>query len=340
MNTERLLAQVTSAGPRLSDAGRTGGVSVRLCWGTVLMYRGCGSLCERRDGCWRGTPGDEDTVDDPEELIEQVRRAREQERDETTAYGDDAAGSDDDLTVAGQQAPTPPAPGSDLDDESTIAPDPAVLRRLRSETRAATEPAPPDDDATVVRGTTAPRHSGDAPPHERDVPSAAPSPEFAAPTQPASPSISWLAKRGTSSRRLWTAIAPVAAVAVAIGLLAGLLLADRTDSPTGATPTAATELQAEPDRTDTATATAGDELDRTGRGTQDETRAITFTTEAAIATINEDDDEAGDGETQVHSPPVVFTAITAGRGHTCGLRTDGTAICWGQNDYGQADPPT
>ena len=35
-----------------------------------------------------------------------------------------------------------------------------------------------------------------------------------------------------------------------------------------------------------------------------------------------------------------FTAITAGDEHSCGIRTDGTAQCWGPNNYdGQADAP-
>ena len=34
-----------------------------------------------------------------------------------------------------------------------------------------------------------------------------------------------------------------------------------------------------------------------------------------------------------------FSTITAGWDHTCGLRTDGTITCWGNNNYGQADAP-
>ena len=34
-----------------------------------------------------------------------------------------------------------------------------------------------------------------------------------------------------------------------------------------------------------------------------------------------------------------FTAIDAGAAHTCGLRGDGSAVCWGNNDTGQATPP-
>ena len=35
----------------------------------------------------------------------------------------------------------------------------------------------------------------------------------------------------------------------------------------------------------------------------------------------------------------VFTAVSAGGVHTCGLRTDGTVACWGSNPSGAATPP-
>jgi len=31
--------------------------------------------------------------------------------------------------------------------------------------------------------------------------------------------------------------------------------------------------------------------------------------------------------------------ISAGTNHTCGIQSDGTLICWGLNDEGQASPP-
>ncbi|MEO8551279.1 MAG: RCC1 repeat-containing protein, partial [Kofleriaceae bacterium] len=34
-------------------------------------------------------------------------------------------------------------------------------------------------------------------------------------------------------------------------------------------------------------------------------------------------------------PPACSTHVTAGRGHSCAVRTDGTVWCWGQNDSGQ-----
>ena len=41
----------------------------------------------------------------------------------------------------------------------------------------------------------------------------------------------------------------------------------------------------------------------------------------------------------VNAPDGTYTAVTAGWKHSCGLRTNGTIICWGNNDDGQADAP-
>ena len=38
-------------------------------------------------------------------------------------------------------------------------------------------------------------------------------------------------------------------------------------------------------------------------------------------------------------PSGTFTSLSAGFGHTCGLRTDGAVACWGLNDQGEASPP-
>src|SRR5204863_431680 len=42
---------------------------------------------------------------------------------------------------------------------------------------------------------------------------------------------------------------------------------------------------------------------------------------------------------QATPPGGTFSAVSVGYQHTCGLRPDGTIACWGRNDYGQASPP-
>ncbi|MCY3963310.1 MAG: RCC1 domain-containing protein, partial [bacterium] len=39
------------------------------------------------------------------------------------------------------------------------------------------------------------------------------------------------------------------------------------------------------------------------------------------------------------TPAGAFTAIAAGSWHSCGIRADSTAECWGSNSDGQADAP-
>ena len=64
------------------------------------------------------------------------------------------------------------------------------------------------------------------------------------------------------------------------------------------------------------------------------------------------DDEGGDGMLTTQQPAVTgtptlakplpeaeFISVSAGEDHTCGVKGDGTVVCWGDNDYDQADPP-
>ena len=42
---------------------------------------------------------------------------------------------------------------------------------------------------------------------------------------------------------------------------------------------------------------------------------------------------------ELDAPSGAFTAVSAGRQHSCGLRIDGTVTCWGSNFHGQAVAP-
>ena len=41
---------------------------------------------------------------------------------------------------------------------------------------------------------------------------------------------------------------------------------------------------------------------------------------------------------QVDAPDGTFTAVSAGRDYSCGLNTDATITCWGDNRYILGDP--
>jgi len=48
---------------------------------------------------------------------------------------------------------------------------------------------------------------------------------------------------------------------------------------------------------------------------------------------------AADTYGQLEAAPGPFAALAVGEFHACGLRSDGQAVCWGNNNYGQATPP-
>ncbi len=47
----------------------------------------------------------------------------------------------------------------------------------------------------------------------------------------------------------------------------------------------------------------------------------------------------GDWDEPVVEAPGTFQSVSAGSRHFCGVRTDGVAVCWGDNRYGQATAP-
>ena len=52
--------------------------------------------------------------------------------------------------------------------------------------------------------------------------------------------------------------------------------------------------------------------------------------------------KAGPGRTRASSPAPSephFSQMTQGFGQTCGLRTNGTVVCWGNDIFGEAEPP-
>ena len=46
-----------------------------------------------------------------------------------------------------------------------------------------------------------------------------------------------------------------------------------------------------------------------------------------------------DTSDQAATPKGTFVSVSAGEDHTCGVKTDGTVACWGDDELGQATPP-
>ena len=76
----------------------------------------------------------------------------------------------------------------------------------------------------------------------------------------------------------------------------------------------------------------------TGDGDRGDTDAGVVTTlskqspRATADTVGVADTGGGEMKTE-------FAPVSAGDTHTCGLRGDGTIVCWGDNEFGQSMPP-
>ena len=72
-------------------------------------------------------------------------------------------------------------------------------------------------------------------------------------------------------------------------------------------------------------------------------KSITGSFPGHFCALREDDGSAfcwGPNDFGQASPPRdSFAVIDTGFDHTCALREDGTAVCWGHNEYGEARPP-
>ena len=75
-------------------------------------------------------------------------------------------------------------------------------------------------------------------------------------------------------------------------------------------------------------------------GVQFTQRAITICSLLLFATLPAPPARAAPApeETALNSPWFPGT-LSAGGYHTCGLRANGTLVCWGDNNYGQSSPP-
>ncbi len=61
--------------------------------------------------------------------------------------------------------------------------------------------------------------------------------------------------------------------------------------------------------------------------------------EGACAVSADDTDDDGDCDDADASIDICWASLSGGKFHTCGVKTDGSVECWGNNDYGQSTPP-
>ena len=135
----------------------------------------------------------------------------------------------------------------------------------------------------------------------------------------------------------------IAALAALAGLVIGILLADGSDPESASSDKGLSEPL---DSTPSDTADNDGEMSHfAARGAIVRSREGPVITAGYRHTCALRDDGAarcwGNNEYEQANPPSdAFAAITAGGLHTCGLRAEGSAQCWGNNDDGQTSPPS
>ena len=133
-------------------------------------------------------------------------------------------------------------------------------------------------------------------------------------------------------------------VLAVLASLFAILACSKDDS----TPAAQLSTEATATAQPTATATPQEASSEPAKDEQPSEPAAQLSAEAtatAQPTATATPQEAGSEPVKDEQPSdvqrvtVTFRAISSGEHHTCGLREDGSAVCWGDNRHGRASPP-
>ena len=267
---------------------------------------------------------DEDTLDEPEELLEQARNAaaKNQVPDEEPAGADDEAipahtgspltGLDDETIPAGRSVPSLLVG----DDDDTIDVDPGLIRRLR-EQRAQQQPTDPDQTSTKE------------------------------PTDPNN-----TARKPNRRRVIGAAATALIAATVTVVIILAIAISSPDNSPAspatvdpeptvGPTTTSAPETTVDPATTTTsAPETTVDPATTTTTAPEPEPAISAGSSHSCGVTVDGVAQCWGDnGDGRLDVPAGQFTAISTGSSHSCGVTVDGVAQCWGNSSSGRLDAP-
>ena len=129
-----------------------------------------------------------------------------------------------------------------------------------------------------------------------------------------------------TSRRAWSLLVALTAFMV-------LVSACGSDGSQTTAPEPASDTEAPPRTSDDTT--EAQEAEPSAALTDDDTPGAAQT----VAPPDDDPDAQITAAPSTPSPLYSFTAVSAGYWHSCGIRTDNTITCWGNNDSGQTDAP-